>query len=243
MQPNRRALFAFAIPVALVVAFLIASIFSWIYFGLPSAKFDPLKMPAFFWYYRHDPVVLNAFGAGMGIGLFLAAITIWWFAKLKPPLHDAARFAQGSDIRRAGFRAANDIVLGKKDGKFLTFGGSEHYIVEAPTKPIRSADRPGGFNVGTSRFRGTVLADMLDAQGGHGSDVKDALLDEVRRGMTLTEDATLARARGKDYQFFVSGSATRTDLTGIAVPFGHDRDVTRPSDRVGRTAYCRVGAT
>ena len=45
MQPNRRALFAFGIPVALVVAFLIASVIAWIYLGLPSAKFDPLKMP------------------------------------------------------------------------------------------------------------------------------------------------------------------------------------------------------
>jgi type IV secretion system protein VirD4 len=134
MQPNRRALFAFGIPVALVVAFLIASVIAWIYLGLPSAKFDPLKMPAFFWYYRHDPIVLKAFGAGMGIGLFLAAITIWWFAKLKPPLHGAARFARESEIRRAGFRAASGIVLGKKGGKFLTFGGSEHCIVEAPTR-------------------------------------------------------------------------------------------------------------
>ena len=147
MQPNRRALFAFGIPVALIVAFLIASVIAWIYIGLPSAKFDPLKMPAFFWYYRHDPIVLKAFGAGMGIGLFLAAITIWWFAKLKPPLHGSARFARESEIRRAGFRAANGIVLGKKGGKFLTFGGSEHCIVEAPRRATNGA-------IPTMRLRG-----------------------------------------------------------------------------------------
>lgn len=134
MQPNRRTLLAIGVPIALIVAFLIASVVAWIYLGLPSSKFDPLKMPAFFWYYRHDPVVLKAFGAGMGIGLFLAAITIWWLARRKPPLHGAARFARESEIRRAGFRAANGIVLGKKGGKFLTFGGSEHCIVEAPTR-------------------------------------------------------------------------------------------------------------
>lgn len=134
MQPNRRMLLAIGIPFALVVAFLIASVVAWIYLGLPSSKFDPLKMPAFFWYYRRDPVVLKALGAGMGIGLFLAGITIWWLARRRPPLHGAARFARESEIRRAGFRAANGIALGKKGGKFLTFGGTEHCIVEAPTR-------------------------------------------------------------------------------------------------------------
>ncbi|MDX7324873.1 type IV secretory system conjugative DNA transfer family protein, partial [Providencia rettgeri] len=45
-------------------------------------------------------------------------------------------------IRYAGFRASDGIVLGKKGrallgfgrSKFLTFGGSEHCIVEAPTR-------------------------------------------------------------------------------------------------------------
>src|SRR3546814_800000 len=45
----------------------------------------------------------------------------------------AAR-ATDSEIRRAGFRANDGIVLGKKGGKFLTFGGNEHCIVEAPTR-------------------------------------------------------------------------------------------------------------
>ena len=70
----------------------------------------------------------------MGIGLFLTGITIWLLARRKPPLHGAARFARESEIRRAGFRAATGIVLGKKGGKFLTFGGTEHCIVEAPTR-------------------------------------------------------------------------------------------------------------
>ncbi len=134
MQPNRRMMLAIGVPIALVVAFLIASVIAWIYLGLPSSKFDPFKMPTFFWYYRHDPIVLKAFGAGMGIGLFLAAIPIWWLARRKPPLHGAARFAREREIRRAGFRAANGIVLGRRGGKFLTFGGTEHCIVEAPTR-------------------------------------------------------------------------------------------------------------
>jgi len=134
MPPKRGTMLAAGIPVAIVIAFLVASVVAWIYLGLPSSKFDPFKMPAFFWYYRHDPVVLKAFGAGMVVGLVLTGIMLWWVLKRKPPLHGAARFAKEGEIRRAGFRADNGIVVGKKGGKFLTFGGSEHCIVEAPTR-------------------------------------------------------------------------------------------------------------
>jgi type IV secretion system protein VirD4 len=134
MPPKRRAMLAIGFPIAIALAFMIASVVAWIYLGLPSSKFDPLKMPEFFWYYRRDPVVLKALGAGMVVGLVVTGLMVWWLARRKPPLHGAARFAKEGEIRRAGFRAENGIVLGKKGGKFLTFGGSEHCIVEAPTR-------------------------------------------------------------------------------------------------------------
>jgi type IV secretion system protein VirD4 len=134
MQPKRATILAVGVPIAVTFAFFFASVVAWVYLGLPTAKFDPFKMPAFFWYYRHDPVVLKAFGAGMLVGLVLTGLMLWWFLKRKPPLHGAARFAKEVEIRRAGFRADNGIVLGRKGSKFLTFGGSEHCIVEAPTR-------------------------------------------------------------------------------------------------------------
>ncbi|WP_066547487.1 MULTISPECIES: type IV secretory system conjugative DNA transfer family protein [unclassified Sphingomonas] len=134
MPPRRGTILAVGIPIAIVLAFLIASVVAWIYLGLPSSKFDPLKMPAFFWYYRGDPVVVQALGAGMLVGLIVTGLMLWFLVKRKPPLHGAARFAKEGEIRRAGFRADNGIVLGKKGGKFLTFGGTEHCIVEAPTR-------------------------------------------------------------------------------------------------------------
>lgn len=134
MQPKRGTILAAGIPVAIIIAFFVASVVAWVYLGLPSSKFDPFKMPAFFWYYRHDPVVLKAFGAGIVVGLVLTGIMLWWLLKRKPPLHGAARFAKEGEIRHAGFRADNGIVVGKKGAKFLTFGGSEHCIVEAPTR-------------------------------------------------------------------------------------------------------------
>ena len=134
MPLKRGTILALGIPVGIVVAFLITSVVAWIYLGLPSAKFDIFKMPAFFWYYRHDPVVLKALAGGALVGTIIAGLMLWWVAKQKPPLHGAARFAKEGEIRRAGFRAGDGIVLGKKGGKFLTFGGSEHCIVEAPTR-------------------------------------------------------------------------------------------------------------
>src|SRR3546814_16780934 len=68
MQPKRGAILALGIPVGIVVAFLITSVIAWIYLGLPSAKFDIFKMPGFFWYYRHDPVVLKALAGGALVG-------------------------------------------------------------------------------------------------------------------------------------------------------------------------------
>ncbi|PJG45030.1 conjugal transfer protein TraG (plasmid) [Sphingobium sp. LB126] len=134
MPPNRGTLLAIGIPLGLAFAFVIASVVAWVYLGLPSAKFDALKMPEFFWYYRRDPLVMKALAAGMVVGLLISGLMVWWLAKRKPPLHGAARFAKEREIRRAGFRADRGIVLGKKGGKFLTFGGSEHCIVEAPTR-------------------------------------------------------------------------------------------------------------
>lgn len=142
MPHKRGTILAAGIPIALVLAFAIASVVAWLYLDLPSAKFDPFKMPPFFWYYRHDPVVLKALGAGLVVGLVLAGIMLWWIAKRQPPLHGAARFAKEREIRQAGFRAGKGIVLGMRGRKFLifgarkflTFGGSEHVIVEAPTR-------------------------------------------------------------------------------------------------------------
>lgn len=131
---NRTASLALGLPVALLLLFLTASIVAWFVLGLPAAAYDPLKMPAFFWYYRGDPIVLKALGWGLAAGSLVTGFLLFWFLTRKPPLHGAARFATEGEIRRNGFRDSDGIVLGKKAGKFLIFGGTEHCIVEAPTR-------------------------------------------------------------------------------------------------------------
>jgi type IV secretion system protein VirD4 len=135
MQPERGAM-AWVVggPLAIVMALLVASMVAWVVLGLPVAVYDPLKMPAFFWYYRGDPHVVRAIAGGLVAGLLLLGGLGYALWARSPALHGAARFATERELRRHGFREAAGIVVGRKRGKFLTFGGSEHVIVEAPTR-------------------------------------------------------------------------------------------------------------
>ena len=51
-----------------------------------------------------------------------------------PPLHGRARFASEREIKVAGLRSKDGLLLGRKDGKMLCFGGSEHVLLYAPTR-------------------------------------------------------------------------------------------------------------
>jgi type IV secretion system protein VirD4 len=122
------------IPLGLLIALAIASMIGWLILGLPVAAYDPLKMPQFVWYYRGDRQVIRAMAGGLiGGGLLLAGLIYALWAR-GAPLHGAARFASERELKRHGFRSASGIIVGRKGGRFLTFGGSEHVLVEAPTR-------------------------------------------------------------------------------------------------------------
>ncbi|MGY4408868.1 type IV secretion system protein VirD4 [Bradyrhizobium sp. LB7.1] len=50
------------------------------------------------------------------------------------PLHGSARFASEREIKVAGLRSKEGVLLGRKGGALLCFGGSEHVLVYAPTR-------------------------------------------------------------------------------------------------------------
>jgi len=50
------------------------------------------------------------------------------------PLHGKANFASEREIAAAGLRAQQGLLLGRKNGRLLCFGGSEHVLVYAPTR-------------------------------------------------------------------------------------------------------------
>ncbi|MCC8977084.1 type IV secretory system conjugative DNA transfer family protein, partial [Bradyrhizobium brasilense] len=49
-------------------------------------------------------------------------------------LHGRARWASEREIKAAGLRGTVGLLCGKSAGRFLTFGGSEHMMVYAPTR-------------------------------------------------------------------------------------------------------------
>jgi type IV secretion system protein VirD4 len=100
-----------------------------------SGGLDLSAAPAWFWYFRGDPLVRRWLGAGMAGALGLAGFTaIAILRGARPPLHGAARWARESDLVRGGLRARQGIVLGRKGGRLLVFGGDEHLLLYAPTR-------------------------------------------------------------------------------------------------------------
>lgn len=100
-----------------------------------SADIDPAQVPAWLWYFRDDPQVRRWLGVGLlsafgGAGL----VTVGVIRNLRPPLHGAARWASEAELVGAGLRSRQGIVLGRKAGRLLVFGGSEHVMLHAPTR-------------------------------------------------------------------------------------------------------------
>lgn len=100
-----------------------------------SADIDPAAVPGWFWYFRADPEVRRWLGVGLlSSGGLAAVMALGLLRGLRPPLHGAARWAGETEISQAGLRAEQGIVLGRKGGRLLTFGGPEHVMLHAPTR-------------------------------------------------------------------------------------------------------------
>lgn len=98
------------------------------------AGFDVSVLPAWLWYYRGDPMLRTWLLRGYGVAGLVVGVGLLVALRQRRPLHGAARFARESEIAREGLRADRGVILGRKGGRFLTFGGSEHILLEAPTR-------------------------------------------------------------------------------------------------------------
>ncbi|WP_340318123.1 type IV secretory system conjugative DNA transfer family protein [Rhizorhabdus argentea] len=92
------------------------------------------RVPYFFWYYRHDPNVRSWFTRGLLLSGVTAAILIAMLLRRRVSLYGEARFAREAELRREGLRDDHGIILGRKHGRYLIFGGTEHALLEAPTR-------------------------------------------------------------------------------------------------------------
>jgi type IV secretion system protein VirD4 len=96
---------------------------------------DPAAVPSWFWYFRGDPQVQRwlKVGALTTVGLAIGA-AVGVAGAFRRPLHGAARWASEAELRRAGLRARTGIVLARRGGRPLVFGGEEHVALYAPTR-------------------------------------------------------------------------------------------------------------
>jgi len=100
-----------------------------------SGDLDPTAVPGWFWYFREDPEVRRWLKVGaLGSGGLALVVTIAVASQIRRPLHGAARWAREGEVHRAGLRSRTGIVLGRKDGRLLVFGGQEHVMLYAPTR-------------------------------------------------------------------------------------------------------------
>jgi type IV secretion system protein VirD4 len=100
-----------------------------------SADIHPTALPAWFWYFRGDPLVRRWLGVGLASagGVAGGAVLVVLRGR-RPPLHGAARWASEAELVREGLRAKQGIVLGRRGGRHLVFGGPEHVMLYAPTR-------------------------------------------------------------------------------------------------------------
>lgn len=134
-MPARRALLfgggAFAAVLAATAIALVVALA-----GLKQLRtgIDLTVLPSWLWYYRGDPALRSWLLRGYSVAGLIGAVGGLIVLRQRRPLHGAARFARESEIAGEDLRAERGIILGRKGGRFLTFGGSEHVLLEAPTR-------------------------------------------------------------------------------------------------------------
>lgn len=120
---------------ALSLLAVLAVLIALIGLGQFSDAIDPARVPAWLWYYRQDPEVRRWLTVGFSVSALVGTVLVAAvLLARRRPLHGAARWASGSEQRRAGLRAHRGIVLGRGNGGFLIADGPEHVMLYAPTR-------------------------------------------------------------------------------------------------------------
>ncbi len=111
--------------------------------GADPALAGPFSIVEYWKLYAHSPekfVRVSVQLCAIGPWALLAGFIGWAvIAKQNRPLHGAARFANTAEIRKAGLLdpkggLEKTILGGKKNGRYLTYGGYQFVILAAPTR-------------------------------------------------------------------------------------------------------------
>ncbi|WP_093086076.1 type IV secretory system conjugative DNA transfer family protein [Sphingobium sp. AP50] len=97
-------------------------------------RLDVLSLPAWLWYYRGDPLLHLWLKRGALVSSAILVVVLLAVLRNRRSLHGEARFASEGELRRERLRDKNGIIVGQKGGRYLVFGGTEHVLLEAPTR-------------------------------------------------------------------------------------------------------------
>lgn len=122
---------------------LVACVWAWLAGGIflvafqqPFDQASPLTLYKYWFHFGDDAQIIKWLVIAMAAALVVIAVPAVYFMvkPSKKALFGSARFATARDIARAGLFGDKGIIVGKRDGKFLIFGGQQHVIISAPTR-------------------------------------------------------------------------------------------------------------
>ena len=120
--------------------------------GLPAEAARPSTMVVTFLEFSDEDYIMRR-ASLTGIGLFLP-IVITILAYFRGRMNNSfgdAKFADEGDIKKAGLRSSEGLVLGKYKGRYLMDDGQTHVLVAAPT--------------GSGKGVGVVIPNLLNWNG------------------------------------------------------------------------------
>lgn len=130
---TKAAIVVCAVIVFAALASVIAVFFALIALKQISTHLNVSAIPAWVWYYRHDPALQKWLLRGFALGSMLVAMAALILLKKNKSLHGEARFANAREIQAAGLFSDHGIILGKFAGRWLTTSPESHVLLEAPT--------------------------------------------------------------------------------------------------------------
>lgn len=136
LTPEKKALCIFfgVLFVITIWAYLASGIILML-FGMSVDDATPLTIYRYWRFYGNDPAVINWIYLSTGLSTFILVIPfVVVLMPKKRSLHGDAKFATTMDVKKSGLLGDDGIIVGKRNGKFLLFGGTQHVILSAPTR-------------------------------------------------------------------------------------------------------------
>ncbi|MBB6193150.1 type IV secretion system protein VirD4 [Sphingobium wenxiniae] len=120
---------------ALLTALVLGGLIAVTAMGQLRSDLELWRMPEYFWFYRHNGFVMGWLAKGVGGAAALIALMVGMIVlRRRDSLHGSARWARRGEARAAGLMDSEGLLLGRSGSDFIQFGGSEHVLLEAPTR-------------------------------------------------------------------------------------------------------------